>query len=85
MSDIGAHLSHCYQGEWEDSCKYGDEDCPAKPEMDKHTFTVSITSVETVKRADLLKTLKSHLDDFGDGEYWDEKRNLPTIGDVVVE
>jgi hypothetical protein len=25
------HFSHCYQGEQEDSCKYGDENCPAKP------------------------------------------------------
>lgn len=28
---IGVHLRHCYQGENEDNCKYGDEDCPAKP------------------------------------------------------
>jgi hypothetical protein len=27
----GVHLTHCYQGEYEDSCKYGDNDCPAKP------------------------------------------------------
>jgi len=26
----GVHLRHCYQGEYSDSCKYGDEDCPAK-------------------------------------------------------
>ena len=25
------HRSHCYQGEYEDSCKYGEVDCPAKP------------------------------------------------------
>jgi hypothetical protein len=25
------HLRHCYQGEYEDGCKYGDNDCPAKP------------------------------------------------------
>jgi hypothetical protein len=24
------HLNHCYQGEYADSCKYGDENCPAK-------------------------------------------------------
>ena len=28
----GVHLSHCYQGENEGICKYGEEDCPAKPE-----------------------------------------------------
>ena len=27
----GVHLSHCYQGENPDNCKYGDNDCPAKP------------------------------------------------------
>lgn len=28
-NDITTHLTHCYQGEYEDSCKYGDSDCPA--------------------------------------------------------
>lgn len=27
---IGVHLAHCYQGENEGMCKYGDDDCPAK-------------------------------------------------------
>jgi hypothetical protein len=26
----GVHLRHCYQGEYEDGCKYGEDDCPAK-------------------------------------------------------
>jgi hypothetical protein len=25
------HLRHCYQREYEDCCKYGEDDCPAKP------------------------------------------------------
>jgi hypothetical protein len=25
------HLRHCYQGEYEDGCKYGEDSCPAKP------------------------------------------------------
>jgi hypothetical protein len=25
------HLRHCYQGEYEDCCKYSEDDCPAKP------------------------------------------------------
>ena len=29
----GVHLSHCYQGENEDTCKFGDEDCPARKEV----------------------------------------------------
>ncbi len=27
--NIGVHMSHCNQGEYEGSCKYGDTDCPA--------------------------------------------------------
>jgi hypothetical protein len=27
----GVHIRHCYQGEYEDGCKYGEDDCPAKP------------------------------------------------------
>jgi hypothetical protein len=27
----GLHLRHCYQGEYKDGCKYGKDDCPAKP------------------------------------------------------
>lgn len=30
--DYGVHIRHCYKGEYEDSCKYGERDCPAKPE-----------------------------------------------------
>lgn len=32
MKDKQVHMSHCFQGEWEDWCKYGDDDdCPANP------------------------------------------------------
>jgi hypothetical protein len=27
----GVHLRHCYQGEYKDGCKYGEDACPAKP------------------------------------------------------
>ena len=27
----GVHLRHCYQGEYKNGCKYGEDDCPAKP------------------------------------------------------
>ncbi len=27
----GVHLRHCYQREYEDCCKYGEDDCTAKP------------------------------------------------------
>ncbi len=36
----GVHFRHCYQGEYEDGCKYGEDDCPAKPkEEPKQEFT----------------------------------------------
>jgi hypothetical protein len=38
----GVHLRHCYQGEYEDGCKYGEDDCPAKPlEPKQETLTYS--------------------------------------------
>jgi hypothetical protein len=27
----GVHFRHCYQGEYENGCKYGEDNCPAKP------------------------------------------------------
>lgn len=30
MNDKKVHIGHCYQGEYGGSCKYGDENCPAK-------------------------------------------------------
>ncbi len=27
--NIGVHMSHCNQGEYKGSCKYGDDNCPA--------------------------------------------------------
>ena len=29
QADRAVHMSHCNMGDYEDSCKYGDEDCPA--------------------------------------------------------
>ena len=28
-AEIGVHKAHCYQGQYEKTCKYGDLDCPA--------------------------------------------------------
>lgn len=32
MGHDGTHLTHCYQGEYPITCKYGEADCPAKPD-----------------------------------------------------
>lgn len=29
-SEKRTHLSHCYQGEYKNICKYGNKDCPTK-------------------------------------------------------
>ena len=31
----GVHFRHCYHGENEDNCKYGYDNCPAKPQLAK--------------------------------------------------
>lgn len=55
---IGVHLAHCYQGECEGVCKYGDDDCPAKT-ADQPKIKELIASVrgdlETVGRYYLEK------------------------------
>ena len=36
----GQHLSHCYQGEYQSGCKYGeDETCPARPSTERTSQT----------------------------------------------
>jgi hypothetical protein len=43
----GVHLRHCYQGEYEDGCKYGEDDCPAKPlEPKKETLEETVLNSE---------------------------------------
>lgn len=44
----GVHLAHCYQGDYEDGCKYGDDDCPAA--SDRLTAPVDGVAVERVAR-----------------------------------
>lgn len=36
-NEKGTHLRHCYQGEYMNGCKYGDDDCPAKPKISYRT------------------------------------------------
>jgi hypothetical protein len=31
VDDEAVHMAHCYYGEYEGSCKYGDDNCPATP------------------------------------------------------
>jgi hypothetical protein len=48
----GVHFKHCYQGEYEDGCKYGEDDCPAKPRPFVNTMPMFyIVKQETLEEA----------------------------------
>ena len=52
MSNEGVHLSHCYQGEYHDSCKYGEPLCPArssKAAWDHHFLSMAQLVAERSK------------------------------------
>jgi hypothetical protein len=61
--DSRIHLSHCNQGDYEDSCKYGEEDCPAifytTTRLDQDTCVCN-TEI-SVNKNSLLKVVR-HLD-----------------------
>ena len=46
VDDTGGHLTHCNQGEYIGSCKYGDKDCPA---LNKKTAPTQIANKEFEK------------------------------------
>ena len=50
-----------------------------------HTFTITITSTSDVGRDELHDTIVQHLDDFGNGDYWDEDTEKTTIGQIMVD
>lgn len=41
--EVQVHRAHCYQGEYEDICKYGEVDCPAKLAATK-CYWIGVTS-----------------------------------------
>jgi hypothetical protein len=57
------HLSHCNQGEYEGSCKYGDADCPALKKATKATTVSKHLPVEKIITQ--LEVQKS-----GKGKHW---------------
>lgn len=47
--DKRVHLAHCYQGEdYRDGCKYGEEDCPAKPSKDVDSSQDKMVTIDDV-------------------------------------
>lgn len=71
--EVTVHLNHCYTGEYEGSCKYGDEKCPAKTDTN---------TVETLKEAAQREVNLGKYQDqesaikfsFMNGAMWQEQR-----------
>jgi hypothetical protein len=60
----GVHLRHCYQGEYEDGCKYGEDDCPAKPLEPKQETLEEFAKRKYLSRLDNFEKV-----DFKDGVF----------------
>ena len=60
---IGVHLSHCYQGEYEGYCKYGDDNCPAKP--------AEISAIVETRPMDVYETAYLPVADVPPGDGWE--------------
>lgn len=52
---------------------------------DEHVFKVRIKANSAIKVRRLLSTLRRHLDDFGEGEFWDADQDKPTVRNPTVE
>ncbi len=55
------HMAHCYQGEYEATCKYGDENCPAKP-TEKPEFDLNKVYQKELSKKELLRIIKATYD-----------------------
>lgn len=52
--DTAVHLAHCFQGEYEDSCKYGfghedDAKCPAKAVKDLRDYEAAVMPYDALQ------------------------------------
>jgi hypothetical protein len=70
----GLHLRHCYQGEYKDGCKYGKDDCPAKP-LEPKQETIEEVAVKYVRNEhdNTLKLISKY--SFKDGAKSDAARD----------
>jgi hypothetical protein len=70
----GLHLRHCYQGEYKDGCKYGKDDCPAKP-LEPKQETIEEVAVKYVRNEhdDTLKLISKY--SFKDGAKWQQEQD----------
>ena len=85
----GVHLRHCYQGEYEDGCKYGEDDCPAKPlepkqetleeAAEKYVEDFDLSFYDTVEEIPVKELGKK---DFKEGAKWQSER-MYSEGEVL--
>lgn len=68
-SEIGTHMSHCYQGENEHGCKYADWNCPAKVNYIE-TFELILTAEEIQH---LIWGIENEI---GENEFYGEARRI---------
>lgn len=67
------HLRHCYQGEYEDTCKYGEDDCPAKPLEELKQKTLE-EAAEKYRKHWVNNTNSTISDTFMAGAKWQAER-----------
>ena len=67
----GVHLRHCYQGEYENGCKYGEDDCPAKPLEESKQETLK----EAAERYSYGGREGGHRIPFIEGVKWQQERS----------
>lgn len=67
----GVHQNHCYQGKYADSCKYGDNDCPAKPK--EKMYKTNSTMSESEKK---LVEILNHLIEGTGGDVSDDEARI---------
>jgi hypothetical protein len=71
------HIRHCYQGEYEDGCKYGENNCPAKPkETEQETLEEAaekyVENPNVIAKFSENKAMYKKM--FSDGAKWMQKR-----------
>ena len=66
----GVHLKHCFQGEYKYGCKYGNDNCPAKPKQD----TLE-DAAEKYERTFGLDSQGTESVDFIEGAKWQQERS----------
>jgi hypothetical protein len=83
----GLHLRHCYQGEYKDGCKYGKDDCPAKP-LEPKQETIEEAAEHHWKMQGLMALDESTkpyiIQDFTAGAKWQQEQDKNKFSEEEV-